>query len=367
MTDNRDVISFAEKVLALLDRGSFATTYKHAVLLALMDVCLEFSGPRGDPPASINTRQLSEKILELYWPQALPYSAMNQTVILRQGSSGQSEIITSILTFKRRALAVPTTSLPRARYEAREQLEKLIDTIEWKLVEMPLPRLQYVGSVHDPFIYRIGWTSKVRLSEFRDKRFDRNIYFVHGATKYLTQLSGLIRPLVQREWAARIARYNRQVLEDAYLEEFLFGQQRISSTLIRNPLAEMQGGKCFYCQKGLSTKPDVDHFLPWSRYPNNTIENLVASHRACNSRKGDHLAAAQHLERWQNRLEGSSADELGDVARETRWMSDRSRTASAVRAIYAGLPEDAILWVQEREFSQVRQQHKLLSELLAKI
>jgi len=40
-TDPRGAIAFAEKVLELLDEGRYEATYKYAVLLALIDVCLE--------------------------------------------------------------------------------------------------------------------------------------------------------------------------------------------------------------------------------------------------------------------------------------------------------------------------------------
>ena len=36
-----DTIAFAERVLTLLDDGSFTATYKYAVLLGLTDLCLE--------------------------------------------------------------------------------------------------------------------------------------------------------------------------------------------------------------------------------------------------------------------------------------------------------------------------------------
>ena len=36
-TEALDAIAFAEKVLALLDQGAFTSTYKFAVLLAIMD------------------------------------------------------------------------------------------------------------------------------------------------------------------------------------------------------------------------------------------------------------------------------------------------------------------------------------------
>ena len=30
------------------------------------------------------------------------------------------------------------------------------------------------------------------------------------------------------------------------------------------------------------TTMDVDHFMPWVRYPNNAVENLVLAHNHCN-------------------------------------------------------------------------------------
>jgi hypothetical protein len=52
----RDAIGFAEKVLELLDEGRYTATYKYAVLLALIDLCLEGTQASGAPPAIVTTR-----------------------------------------------------------------------------------------------------------------------------------------------------------------------------------------------------------------------------------------------------------------------------------------------------------------------
>jgi hypothetical protein len=41
---DQSLIRFAEKVLALLDQGTFTATYKYAVLLGLMDQSMEIHG-----------------------------------------------------------------------------------------------------------------------------------------------------------------------------------------------------------------------------------------------------------------------------------------------------------------------------------
>ncbi|MBE3074880.1 MAG: HNH endonuclease, partial [Actinobacteria bacterium] len=92
------------------------------------------------------------------------------------------------------------------------------------------------------------------------------------------QLGGLLRPLIEAKWANRILRFNRQVVSDAGLPEFLFGAERVPLAVARPVLREVQGDRCFYCGGRLRGAADVDHFVPWARWPDNGIENLVAAH-----------------------------------------------------------------------------------------
>ncbi len=71
----QETIRFAEKLLALLEEGSFSATYKYAVLLGLIDLCLEYADRHGDPPAVVTTTQLAHKVIELYWPLTSPFEA----------------------------------------------------------------------------------------------------------------------------------------------------------------------------------------------------------------------------------------------------------------------------------------------------
>ena len=63
----------------------------------------------------------------------------------------------------------------------------------------------------------------------------------------------------------------------------------------------MQDGTCFYCGGLLKTSAEVDHFIPWSRYPQDTAHNFVLAHRGCNNDKRDLLAGSRHLEHWVHR------------------------------------------------------------------
>ena len=55
---------------------------------------------------------------------------------------------------------------------------------------------------------------------------------------------------------------------------------------------------------------EVDHFVPWSRYPTDLGHNFVLSHPGCNNAKSDHLAAEEHLAAWieRNRIHAAEID-----------------------------------------------------------
>ena len=354
--DERGAIGFAEKVLELLDEGRYTATYKYAVLLALIDVCLERTEASG-APTSVTTRQLAEKVVQLYWPHTVPF--VGRTVaILKQNVTGQAEIISAIARFRERHTPDPSVPLWQSRMAAPKAFERLVRFVEWKLIEMPLPRLQVMGQTPSEFIYRIGWDPRVTRSvvaRWQDGNlgvFNNHLLLMQGVGEFLLQLSGLLRPLIQRRWAAMVADLNG--LEESRLDAFLFGCVRVPTTKVRAGLWEIQGRRCFYCEARLHdpSKGQVDHFLPWSRYPDDGLDNLVVADGKCNGWKSSSLAAAEHVAHWARRLKEAASEhaQLGELAKRTSWDRSAERSRSAARAIYLRLPADARLWVRGKEF-----------------
>jgi 5-methylcytosine-specific restriction endonuclease McrA len=355
--EDRGAIGFAEKLLALLDEGKFTATYKYAVLLGLMDLCLENTTQGGMPPETVTTRQLALKVIELYWPHSTPYQG--QTV-LRQNAGrpgSQAEILTAIRNFRDRSAPEGSAPLARARAAAPKAFERLARSVEWKLIEMPLPRLQVVGVEADPFVYTIRWDQRPRYSDVARYQqegagpFDNRISLRPRVGEYLVQVNGLLRPLIHRQWARMVAQLNR--LQEARLEAFLFGAERIATEPVRPALQELQGDRCFYCEAPLRNAagwdPVVDHFIPWARYADNGLENLVVAHRRCNGAKRDFLAAVDHVRHWCRRA-SLHATELAEIAARARWERDPGKTESVARAIYLRLPDGAKLWLRGGDF-----------------
>lgn len=353
--DGQAVLVFAERLIRLLDQARTTATYKYAVLLALMDVCMERASLTGEPPQSVTTRQLAEKVLELYWPQTRVFRP-EAGVVLRQNRSGQAEILSLILRFQDRHAADPSGTLARARHRAGPAFERLVRDIEWKLVEMPLPRLQQVGADEDRFIYDIAWTREIRRAQFEDEaRFDNLIRFVEQerTAEHLIRLNPLLRPIIEAAWTRSVAAWNRDVAPEMELEEFLFGRDRISTLLVRGPLSELQEGRCFYCGDSLRSDPEVDHFLPWARYPTDALENLVVTHRSCNGHKSDHLAALDHVLRWRE-FGVRHEEALDQIAVEMEWDRRPDRTLGVARALYLRQPPGMKLWHLGTRFVELR-------------
>jgi diadenosine tetraphosphate (Ap4A) HIT family hydrolase len=358
--------AFAEKILQLLDEGRFTATYKYAVLLALTDLCVEEDVRPGRSQA-LSTLRLAEKVVELYWPQTARYSGIDRReVVLAQNSSGQAEIVSAIGRFRERHAADPSEPLARARQRAPASFERLVRTIEWKLIEMPLPRLQLIGDTESRFLYDITWDRRVRRSDLERADFDHRIHLREGVADYLVRFSGLLRPLVQRAWAGMVASLNRDVTDESRLLEFLFGAPRISLDPVRQPLRELQNNRCFYCERAVSGPVEVDHFIPWARHPDNGIHNLVAVDQRCNGAKRDFLAAGTHVEHWASRLSGnaSARAQLDDIASAAGWEQHPERTLNTARGIYARLPKDVRLWVASSRFATVAEERpKLVAAL----
>jgi 5-methylcytosine-specific restriction endonuclease McrA len=362
---DRGPIALAEKILNLLDQGAFTATYKYAVLLALIDLCMETTAASGAPAQAFTSRQLAEKGVELYWPHSGPYHVGGRARVLRQFRSAQRQarIVSEIQRFKVEVAKDPTISLPAARLGFPNAYGRLIDRVEWKLIQDPLPRLQLLGGRVDEFLYTIGWDLSVRESEVRSYQrgdagaFDNRILLRPGVGEHLLQLNSLLRPLIHRQWAAMVARINE--LEESRLEAFLFGAERAALDRVRDDLRELQGDRCFYCDHRLGEargrRAHVDHFVPWARYPNNAIQNLVVAHERCNGEKRDFLAATPHVERWRTRVEPDSPDgaKLVEVAGRVGWEQDPARTLSVARAVYLTLPQGYQLWLRRREFEEL--------------
>lgn len=339
-------VDFGQRMLALLDTGSFTASYKYAVLLTIMDAVLEGTDELGRPPAVLHGRDIGRRVLRLYWPQTRPFTERGP---LRQ-SSQRGSIVEKITGFREDHRLGDHVTVEQAQSLHPDAFAALERHVVATVVRYPIPLLQKVGSggraIEQRCIYTYAWDGGVATGRVHDPAFDDAMHLVDGAGEHLIALAGLLRPVIQREWLAFVAKRNHADVDELRLQEFLFGGDRIGLRALVEPLRELQRGACFYC-RAPGGSWDVDHFLPWSRWPDNTLDNLVLAHRRCNNDKRAALPGLGHLDRWWRRFRDASEDAevMRQVADATGWPRRAQATRSAAGALYLRQPEETVLWV----------------------
>jgi 5-methylcytosine-specific restriction endonuclease McrA len=280
-------IQFLVKIQRLLSEGRFVASYKFALLQALADLSVEKGDDSGDP-LRLTTSDIAEKYIQYYWRQTLPLASptIESAAILKQNTGPQAAIINLVAETREvsggslaRAMITPTIWNP------------LVSRVAGVVRGMPLWRLQLIGQEVNDFLYP-------NLQEGNE------IELRPGVAYCFRQFHPLITDLIQGGWVRfiRSISTNQNVLgETIELREFLFGSERENLNAYQGFLRDLQSGDCFYCHERIRGQGDVDHFIPWVKYPVDLGHNFVLAHPSCNRHKRDYLAAEHHLEHWLNR------------------------------------------------------------------
>lgn len=290
-------INFLRNIQWLLESSSYTSTYKFALLMAMTNLCIE-SGIDDDREHIINYQQLAEQFIHLYWNQTLPFSDKNSDSVLKQSNTtGQAKVINSILKLQQ---DIRTTSLIVARIHEvpwQSTLKEVARTIK----AYPSRYLQNAENKQ----------SREFLFVYDPKA--NSITLKRGIAYCFARFSKIVHKLCQQYWTefVRKNRHNQIYFsDDVDLQQFLFHQSRQSLKLLIPVLLDIQDGQCFYCQQSLTSNLEVDHFIPWSKYPIDTTHNFVLTDHKCNNSKRDYLAEEIYYEKWliRNQQHGDTID-----------------------------------------------------------
>ena len=335
-----EALALGEKLLSLLEESARTTTYKPALLLALIDRAQEYSEQESIPVGA-----LAERVIELYWPQTLAYPTTGNVLRQSQTSTGRAAIVQAILAFRDQHAAAARVLPPAIRQE--RGWEQLVTRVEETLAEYPIPRLQ---RPYEPFLYSFdwGWAEVGGWSVGAYRVSGRAIRLYPGVGDALTALGPLLRPFITRWWTDKAAQLNpdveaaRSVLE---FEDFLFGRDRVALERIAEGLLDLQRGSCFYCHTAIGRSREIDHFIPWTSSGDDGLDNLVAACHRCNNSKRATLAGPEHLAEIIRRNQTWDHD-LADLSIERRWPRDPDRTRRIARAAYLRSPDERLLWIR---------------------
>ena len=335
-----DPTALAERVLSLLEESARVSTYKSALLLAIVDRAQEHVHE-----GLLPVRDLAERVVELYWPQTLKYPTTG--TVLRQVQVGSAEIVTDVTKFRQR-LGSGSRALPQS-YRRGVDWEQLLSSVEESLAEWPIPRLQ---KPFQPFLYNFDWTWEEagRWSVRRYRSSSRSLQLHEGVAGALVSLGPLLRPFIVRWWTDKAAELNPRVEAARSLikfEDFLFGADRTALNRVAESLLDLQKGACFYCGSVIARDREIDHFVPWSRSGDDGLDNLVAACASCNNEKRANLPAAQYVGELLSRNHHWSAD-LDSIAAERQWPRNPPRSLAIMRVAYLRGSTDRLLWRWDR-------------------
>ncbi|MCL1039634.1 HNH endonuclease [Shewanella submarina] len=281
-------ISYLQRIFV---EGDFVATYKFALLHAIADICISRSVEleQGSEVDLITLDELADKFIELYWRHSLPYGiGQNEAQILKQSTGKQAGMLQLLGGLRQDGVNSLNGIKVHGSISALHRKAKQI------IKDGPLWRLQILAGKAECFMYPHDGGSSIRLNP--------------GIMFCMRRFYDLVISLARTHWVQKIRdlKDNQHLIgQDAGLNEFLFGSDRQPLTSLAPTLTEIQHGNCFYCGKPIKSQGEVDHFIPWSRYPVDLGHNFVLAHRSCNNNKRAFLAAEVHRDAWyeQNIIE----------------------------------------------------------------
>ena len=346
-----DPLTLGQQLVAVLEGGRRTSTYKLAVMVALLDLAVE-SVP-DDPSAEvpIDLDDLTDRVMAQYWTQLRPLSEKDH-VTLRQSRDGRGVVFDALVTLREHCSTPSLREMPieSAKLAAPEAYSVAHTTVKKNLVRYPLHLLQQVGTgSHECFLYDDAWMGKASTRAIADHG-NRLVLFA-GVCHTLARLAPLVKPAFQLAWVDDVRHMNRDILDDGPdIADHLFGTERVSLTRPAGILAEHFGNDCFYCNAHLRTSRHVDHVLPWSRVGIDGLANLVLACPSCNTSKSDVLPAPAYVIRALDR----GQDVIDALAGEIRWPSQYGRVEAASHGLYSTQPDTTPIWLGAKHIQPLK-------------
>jgi len=339
-------LEFLTKLQRLFNEGDFTATYKFALIISLAELSLEREID-DEGLLLLSYRDIGRKFIEMYWQQAMPYRSMNlrdefsgevrenPPGTLVQNRGAQAAVITAIEKF-RCGHAVETY----AKALGKDGFETLLTAVSRTVADQPARFMQNLGGKHEPFLF---------------ERVAGGVSLFPGVAFCLRRFHPLVNQLARSKWVQHI-RANRQNSrlfgDNDDLEQFLFSSSRRTLQRAAPHLMAISRGLCFYCGRAIGDSPDIDHFIPFSLYSRDIMQNLVVAHGHCNRSKSDTLSARLHVSKWCDYLSENSkalvlaGSEIGQSA-DGGVMLQVARSAYE-NAVFA----HAQTWISSKNYEQ---------------
>lgn len=338
----QEQLEFLQKIQLILEAGGFTSTYKFALLLALANLSIR-KGDDTHKTLTLSYEEIAEQFIEQYWKQSLPFEYIDQdNFILQQNTGSQIVIIQTI-----QELMLTCSTLQQAKQSKlwRSAIQKTAKTIK----NYPAHFLQNIEGQSLNFLY--DWQSN-----------SPHLTLKINVMYCLRQFNAIIRQLVQQRWADFVRQLpkNKNILQGQQdIQAFLFDEQRQSLKKISDLYQDMQENYCFYCHQKIQGTAEVDHFIPWSYYQQDTIHNFVIADKKCNGAKSNFLADTVFLKQWLERNE-NFGQYIEQASENIGIISNQAASENIAKWAYQrALNNQSPIWIPPKAFITLDHQQNL--------
>jgi hypothetical protein len=255
-------------VVALARHASMSTTYKPALLKALVRIV------RVSPVPRISLDKIGAEFLKLYWVQTVVFRLRQAATLVRE-----PEVVHAIRRASKVHRARRLADLPPLEREALErEMARIL-------------RINVLSAFHRS-------KPDVMMPLFDWSPGEDSIGLSSAALEFVSENGSALEALANLWWARYLEKVN--LLAPLVIEKVeRDGAQRGSLAKYLKILQQVDGTRCFYCERDLHTAVPihVDHVIPWSFLLSDPPWDLVLACGACNISKSDTLPDPAFLDK----------------------------------------------------------------------
>lgn len=163
------------------------------------------------------------------------------------------------------------------------------------LIDMVLPRFNSIHGKKIPFPF---YENDERILKLNDNLLN---LFSTRENNYLDDY--VVGRWGMLEHAFTERDFAQSLTLDEKLEHFLHRTKRTNIAKFSDVLCAYQNDRCFYCEKEIYDKNQVDHVIPRKTTEHDEVWNLVLAHQMCNQEKSDKIPSKRFVEKLIKRNE----------------------------------------------------------------
>jgi len=323
----------------ILNSGIRTTTYKFGLLTSIVDYVIENPiEPQQNNFHFIPTFYLAKQFLAYYYPLVINDVKQGPTIDNKYSTKIRKHIIDFVDSEnKDKELPFPLVTentnkliLFVENNELPLKLVKLLFEIRRIIIDQPMQHIRKTkgeqvsifGLLTNELAFQEDYEKhreagkKLKWVEVKEKNQwnelleieNLELFFGHQTYTEISNLRFWLRDVLIKRWAQESnEKYNNNKTDILPYYDLWKNTPERDSALIRNYrdiYIENGLATCLYCGKTVEKELQLDHLLPWSKFPVNGFWNLYPSCAKCNSLKSDRIPkiSADLVKRIKNHL-----------------------------------------------------------------